>query len=208
MAQIHALLMVSTSALSMEEIMEEIHISRGNTSMNLRALMDWGIVFKEYKPGERKEYFSAEGNIDELARKIAKERSKREVKPTLRVLRDINTIDAKDSEEAAYFKSKTEELYNFVSRADNMLEKITEQKENWITKTIIKLMTQGHFKKFRHEHRFYESTNTTTIMHDYLSYDVPYGWVGQFFDIFFVKKHLVNFLKIRNKNLKKVLESK
>ena len=69
-------------------------------------------------------------------------------------------------------------------------------------------MTQGHFKKFRHEHRFYGSTNTTTIMHDYLSYDVPYGWVGQFFDIFFIKKHLVNFLKIRNKNLKKVLESK
>ena len=141
MAQIHALLMVSTSALSMEEIMEELHISRGNTSMNLRALMDWGIVFKEYKPGERKEYFSAEGNIDELARKIAKERSKREIKPTLRVLRDINTIDAKDSEEEAYFKAKTEELYDFVSRADNMLEKITEQKENWITKTIIKLMT-------------------------------------------------------------------
>ena len=140
MAQIHALLMVSTSALSMEEIMEELHISRGNTSMNLRALMDWGIVFKEYKPGERKEYFSAEGNIDELARKIAKERSKREIKPTLRVLRDINTIDAKDSEEAAYFKAKTEELYDFVSRADNMLEKITEQKENWITKTILKLM--------------------------------------------------------------------
>ena len=137
MAQIHALLMVSTSALSMEEL----HISRGNTSMNLRALMDWGIVFKEYKPGERKEYFSAEGNIDELARKIAKERSKREIKPTLRVLRDINTIDIKDSEEAAYFKAKTEELYDFVSRADNMLEKITEQKENWITKTIIKLMT-------------------------------------------------------------------
>ena len=137
MAQIHALLMVSTSALSMEEL----HISRGNTSMNLRALMDWGIVFKEYKPGERKEYFSAEGNIDELARKIAKERSKREIKPTLRVLRDINTVDAKDSEEAAYFKAKTEELYDFVSRADNMLEKITEQKENWITKTIIKLMT-------------------------------------------------------------------
>ena len=137
MAQIHALLMVSTSALSMEEL----HISRGNTSMNLRALMDWGIVFKEYKPGEHKEYFSAEGNIDELARKILKERSKREIKPTLRVLRDINTIDAKDSEEAAYFKAKTEELYDFVSRADNMLEKITEQKENWITKTIIKLMT-------------------------------------------------------------------
>lgn len=141
MAQIHALLMVSQDALSMEDIMEELHISRGNTSMNLRSLMDWGIVYKEYKPGERKEYFSAEGNIDELARKIAKERSKREIKPTLRVLKDVSGIEAGDSGEAAHFKAKTEELYDFVSRADNMLEKITEQKENWITKTIIKLMT-------------------------------------------------------------------
>jgi DNA-binding transcriptional regulator GbsR (MarR family) len=141
MAQIHALLMVSPDALSMEDIMEELHISRGNTSMNLRSLMDWGIVFKEYKPGERKEYFSAEANIDELARKIAKERSKREIKPTLRVLKDVSTIKTGESTEANHFKAKTLELYDFVSRADNMLEKITEQKENWITKTIMKLMT-------------------------------------------------------------------
>ena len=140
MAQIHALLMVSPEALSMEDIMEELHISRGNTSMNLRSLMDWGIVFKEYKPGERKEFFSAEGNIDELARKIARERSRREIKPTLRVLKDISAIDGEESSKAAHFKAKTEELYDFVSKADNMLEKITEQKENWITKTILKLM--------------------------------------------------------------------
>ena len=140
MAQIHALLMISPDALSMEDIMEELHISRGNTSMNLRSLMDWGIVFKEYKPGERKEFFSAEGNIDELARKIAKERSRREIKPTLRVLRDISTIDGKESTKAAHFKAKTEELYDFVSNADSMLEKIIEQKENWITKTILKLI--------------------------------------------------------------------
>ncbi len=140
MAQIHALLMVSPDALSMEEVMEELQISRGNTSMNLRALMDWGIVYKEYKPGERKEFFAAEGSIDELARKIARERSRREIKPTLRVLKDVSSIDKSTSSEAAHFKAKTEELYDFVSRADNMLEKITEQKENWITKTIMKLM--------------------------------------------------------------------
>ncbi len=140
MAQIHALLMISPEALSMEDIMEELQISRGNTSMNLRSLMEWGIVFKEYKPGERKEFFSAEGNIDELARKIAKERSRREIKPTLRVLKDISAIDGEESTKAAHFKAKTEELYDFVSRADTMLEKIIDQKENWITKTILKLM--------------------------------------------------------------------
>ncbi|RMB57085.1 transcriptional regulator [Dokdonia sinensis] len=141
MAQIHALLMVSRDALSMEDIMSELHISRGNASMNLRALIDWGIVFKEYKPGERREYFAAENDIDELARKIAKERSKREIKPTIRVLQDVSSIETNKSTEEEHFKAKTQELYDFVSKADNMLEKIIAQKENWITKTIMKLMS-------------------------------------------------------------------
>lgn len=140
MAQIHALLMVSPEALSMEDIMGELHISRGNASMNLRSLIDWGIIFKEYKPGERREYFVAESNIDELARKIAKERSKREIKPTLRVLEEVSSLEDVESTEAAHFKAKTAELYDFVYRADSMLERITDYKENWITKTILKLM--------------------------------------------------------------------
>jgi DNA-binding transcriptional regulator GbsR (MarR family) len=70
MAQIHALLMVSNEPVSMEDIMSELHISRGNASMNLRALMDWGIVYKEFKPGERREFFIAEKDLDELAVKI------------------------------------------------------------------------------------------------------------------------------------------
>ncbi len=140
MAQIHALLMISPEALSMDDIMEELHISRGNASMNLRSLMDWGLIYKEYKPGERKEFFSAEGDMEELARKIARERSKREIKPTLRVLQEVIGVEGTDHKNVAHFKAKTEELYDFVSRADNMLEKITSQKGNWITKTIFKLM--------------------------------------------------------------------
>ena len=141
MAQIHALLMISPDSLSMEEVMEELQISRGNASMNLRGLIDWGIVYKEYKPGERREYFKADQDIDSLARKIAIERSKREIKPTLRILEDVRKFDEDSSNEAQKFKQKTQELYDFVSRADTMLEKITNQKENWVTKTILKLMT-------------------------------------------------------------------
>lgn len=140
MAQIHGLLMITPDALSMEEIMEELQISRGNTSMNLRALIDWGIIFKEYKRGERKEYFRAEQDIDALARKIAIERSRREIKPAIAVLADIQNIEDATSKEAIQFKAKTKELYEFVSKADTMLEKIVNQKENWITKTIMKLM--------------------------------------------------------------------
>ena len=56
MAQIHALLMIAPQALSADSVMEELTISRGNANMNLRALMDWGLVYKELRAGDRKEY--------------------------------------------------------------------------------------------------------------------------------------------------------
>ena len=140
MAQIHALLMVSNDAISMEDIMEELQISRGNASMNLRALMDWGIVYKEYKAGERREYFTAEKDLDELAVKIAKERSKREIKPALKVLKEVSSIQGDTSDEANQFIDQTKKLYDFVLKADTMLEKATEFKENWLGKLIIKIM--------------------------------------------------------------------
>jgi DNA-binding transcriptional regulator GbsR (MarR family) len=140
MAQIHALLMVSNEAISMEEIMEELQISRGNASMNLRALMDWGIVYKEYKAGERRDFFTAEKDLDELAVKIAKERSKREIKPALKVLKEVSSIDGTSSEQAYHFVDQTTKLYDFVLKADNMLEKATEFNENWLGRLVLKIM--------------------------------------------------------------------
>lgn len=140
MAQIHALLMVSSEPLSMEDIMEELKISRGNASMNLRGLMDWGIVYKEYKAGERKEFFTAEKDLDELAVKISQERSKREIKPALKILKEVSNIDDNTSAEAKHFIEQTTKLHDFVLKADNVLDKITEYKDNWLTKLVVKIM--------------------------------------------------------------------
>jgi DNA-binding transcriptional regulator GbsR (MarR family) len=140
MAQIHALLMVSSEAVSMEDIMEELQISRGNASMNLRALMDWGIVYKEFKAGERREFFTAEKDLDELAVKISRERSKREIKPALKVLKEVSSINASSSAEEKHFVDQTTKLYDFVLKADNVLDKITEYKDNWLAQILIKFM--------------------------------------------------------------------
>ena len=140
MAQIHALLMITNEAVSMEDIMEELQISRGNTSMNLKALMDWGIVYKEYKAGERREFFTAEKDLDELAVKIARERSKREIKPALKILKEVSTIEAKDSVEEKHFVDQTSKLYDFVLKTDNMLDKMTEFNENWLGRLVLKIM--------------------------------------------------------------------
>ena len=140
MAQIHALLMVSADSLSMEDVMDELQISRGNASMNLRALMDWGIIYKEYRAGERREYFSAEKDLDELAVKIAKERSKRELKPALKVLKEVSSMTIIETQEHYHFVEQTTKLYDFVYKADNMLDKITELKDNWLGRLVVKMM--------------------------------------------------------------------
>ncbi|WP_299258019.1 MarR family transcriptional regulator [uncultured Aquimarina sp.] len=140
MAQIHALLWISPEPLSMEDIMEELHISRGNTSMNLRQLMDWGIVFKESKPGERKEYFVSEKDVQELARQVAKERSRREIKPVIKVLREVSGIEGDGSKKTEELIKQTKALYELANNADTMMNKIVNQESNWITKTLMKLI--------------------------------------------------------------------
>ena len=140
MAQIHALLLISPESISMEDIMDELHISRGNASMNLRALIDWGIVYKDYRAGERKEFFYAEKDLDEMAVKISQERSKREIKPALKVLKEVSDFNPEATPAQTHFVEQTQRLYDFVSKADNVLDKITEYKDNWMARMVMKFL--------------------------------------------------------------------
>ena len=140
MAQIQSLLFISTKPLSMEEIMEDLKISRGNTSMNLRQLMDWGIVTKEIIPGERREYFTTEKDVQELARHIAKERSRREIKPVLRVLKDVSSIKDDGTAKTKELIKQTKALYDLAETADSLLNKVANQEQNWVTKSLLKLI--------------------------------------------------------------------
>lgn len=139
MAQIQSLLFISTKPLSMEEIMEELQISRGNTSMNLRQLMDWGIVTKESVRGERKEFFTTEKDVQELARHIAKERSRREIKPVIKVLKDVSSIKDDGTAKTKELIKQTKALHDLTENADAMINKLVSQEQNWITKSLIKL---------------------------------------------------------------------
>ena len=140
MAQIQALLFISTKALSMEDIMEELQISRGNTSMNLRQLMDWGIVTKELIPGERKEFFRTEKDVKELASIIAKERSRREIQPVVKVLKEVSSIKDDGTEKTKELIKQTKALHELTETADAMINKLVNQQQNWITKSLMKLI--------------------------------------------------------------------
>ena len=92
MAEVHALLYISGQPMNTDEIMERLQISRGNASMSLRALLDWGIVQTTHRRGDRKEYFVAEQDVWGLFRAIVRERKKREIDPLLAALFEIRDL--------------------------------------------------------------------------------------------------------------------
>ena len=139
MAQIHALLLISEKPLSTEDVMKELQISRGNVNMNIRALMDWGIVTKEFKTGERMEFFVAGKDIWELARQVSRERRRREIEPILKVLASVQDVEGGTKEETGEFKKVTKDLFDFSEKVDNVLDKFTKSDQNWFYKLLMKM---------------------------------------------------------------------
>ncbi len=96
MAEVHALLYITGEPLNTDDIMDRLQISRGNASMSIRGLLDWGIVARTHKRGDRKEYFTAEQDVWAIFRAVVRERMKREVDPLLASLyeiRDLTSIE-------------------------------------------------------------------------------------------------------------------
>lgn len=139
MAQIHALLLLATEPLSTEEIMDELQMSRGNVNMNIRALLDWGIVKKEHKVGERKEYFSTGKDVWELAKQVSRERRRREIQPILNVLEEVQNVTGEDKKQVAEFRKVSRELFDFSMKIDSMIEKFTKSDQTWFYKLLMKL---------------------------------------------------------------------
>lgn len=139
MAQVHALLLVSQESLTAEEIMEQLQISRGNANMNVRTLIDWGLVYKDLKPGERKEYFIAEKDMSLVVKKIITERKKKELEPMIKILDEISSVEGV-CEESEEFCKVVGDIKLFASKADSMLDKLIKSDSNWLIGTFLKMV--------------------------------------------------------------------
>jgi len=140
MAQVHALLLISPESLSTDDVMEKLNISRGNANMNLRDLIDWGLVKKQLKPGERKEFFLAEKHIWTVFIRIARERKRRELEPIFNVLEDLQTVEGDDKDTKSFIKM-IGDIQNFSKRADKTLDTMIKADENKFMSAVIKLLT-------------------------------------------------------------------
>mgnify|MGYP000026062728 CR=1 FL=1 len=139
MAQVHALLLIAAKPLAAQEIMDALKISSGNANMNIRALIDWGLVFKELKPGERKEFFVAEKDMWEVIRKIIIQRKKKELEPVIKVLNEITDVE-ENSPEAEEFVRVVQDIRLFAQKADSTLEGLVKSDQKWFVGTFLNMI--------------------------------------------------------------------
>lgn len=140
MAQVHALLMISPDPLTQDDVMAQLNISRGNVNMNVRDLIDWGLVDRVIISGERKEYFTAEKDIWKVAKQIIKERKKRELDPMMKLMDQLSKVDGdKKDKELKTFLDAINGIKKFGAHADNMLDVLVKSDESWFLSTALKL---------------------------------------------------------------------
>jgi DNA-binding transcriptional regulator GbsR (MarR family) len=92
MAELHALLYITGQPLCTDDVMARLNISRGNASMSLRALCDWGLIRRLHKRGERREYFLSLSDVWEMFSIIASERKRRELDPVLETIKQCQRM--------------------------------------------------------------------------------------------------------------------
>lgn len=113
--QMLGLIVIIQAPLTADEIAQCLQISRGNVSMAVKELQSWQLIRVHREPGDRKDYYCANGSIWELAQQVMTERSKREISPTLSLLR--NQLMKGDQDEVhlpAYARSQLQEVHDLL----------------------------------------------------------------------------------------------
>ncbi len=133
MARIHGLLYITGAALSMDDIMVRLGISRGNVSMNLSKLVEWGLVKRVHKRGDRREYFESLGDVWEMFTLVASQRKRREIEPILNTLRRCREELSPEAlgamavyDEAQQRFGRVNELLKFLSLVDSLAQRFFE----------------------------------------------------------------------------------
>src|SRR6476646_9150148 len=133
MARIHGLLYITGAALSMDDIMARLGISRGNVSMTLSKLVEWGLVRRAHRRGDRRDYYESLSDVWEMFTLVAAQRKRREVDPILNTLRRCReelspeAIGAAAEEPAVRERSRRiNELYSFLALMDGLAQRFFE----------------------------------------------------------------------------------
>jgi DNA-binding transcriptional regulator GbsR (MarR family) len=138
-AQIHALLYISNRPLNADEICEALEVARSNVSTSLRELQNWGIVKVVHVKGDRRDHFESMRDVMEMFRIIVAERKRREIDPTIAILKDCVAEAEQGGDEEAFARQQLaglRESFELGSAWFDQVNKIPSQK-------LVKIMKRG-----------------------------------------------------------------
>jgi DNA-binding transcriptional regulator GbsR (MarR family) len=136
--QIYALLFVCERPLNADEIAEALAFSRSNVSMGLKELDSWQLVRLQHLPGDRREYFSAPEDVWAIFRTLAQERRKREVDPTLSMLRNAMLLTP-DNAPDSYAQTRMRAMHELIELVTTWMSDVQHLDEH----TLRQLMKLG-----------------------------------------------------------------
>ena len=134
--QMYALLVITKDPISANEIADALSISRGNVSMGLKELQSWRLIQMHHKAGDRKEYFQTNGSIWDMANRVFEERRKREMDPTLSLLRDI-LLDTPANDQEQHAQDKLKEVHDLletITKWSSELQRLSPEKLDTLMK--------------------------------------------------------------------------
>lgn len=136
--QIYALLFISQQALNADEIAEALEFSRSNVSMGLKELQSWRLVRMKHQPGDRREYFEAPPDVWEIFRVLAEERRRREIEPTLSMLRNA-LLEKPASDAERHAQERMRQMYELIDRLMTWFDDV----QKLAPETAMQLMGMG-----------------------------------------------------------------
>lgn len=136
--QIYALLYVSNRPLNADEIAEHLEFSRSNVSMGLKELQSWRLVKLLHQPNDRREYFEPPKDVWDIFKALLEERRRREVEPTLSMLRDA-MLESASTEEDRYAQERMREMYELIELSSSWFDDV----QRLSPETLASLMKMG-----------------------------------------------------------------
>jgi len=136
--QIYALLYVSNRPLNADEIAEHLEFSRSNVSMGLKELQSWRLVKLLHQPNDRREYFEPPKDVWDIFKALLEERRRREVEPTLSMLRDA-MLESASTAEDRYAQERMREMYELIELSSSWFDDVQRLSPD----TLASLMKMG-----------------------------------------------------------------
>ncbi len=136
--QMYALLFVSQVPLNADDMADALGFSRSNVSMGLKELQAWRLVRLRHLPGDRREYFEAPEDVWEIFRVLATERRRREIEPTLSMLRSALLVTP-DNDAERHAQARMREMHDLIERLMSWFDEIQKLQPE----TAMQLMDLG-----------------------------------------------------------------